>query len=255
MPVFCQGRLRGDLLRKAEIEAVECWFKPGMRVLEIGGGNGYQVSVIASWRCEVHSIDIPQASPVKQRHYLVQDYDGERIPFSRDTFDIVFSSNVLEHIGPLNSILLEIRRVLKPGGLAVHILPSPAWRAWTSTAHYITLARRVSQGGQADNGRWHVPTVQSVLQTRGLGHLIKRALFAGPHGVYPNALSELYYFSRSRWLRLFQKAGFDPIEVTSNGLFYTGYGLLPWLSLETRRRLARMLGAACHIFVLRIRAA
>ena len=244
-----------ERLRKAEIEAVKRWLKPGMRVLEIGGGNGYQASIIASWGCEVHSIDLPNVRAAKQRYYPVQDYDGERIPFSHESFDIVFSSNVLEHIGPLSSILLEIRRVLKPGGLAVHILPSPAWRAWTSTAHYIALLRYAIGSRRASNGESNEPSAQRALQARGLGFLIKRALFAGPHGVYPNALFELYYFSKYRWLRLFRKNGFEPIEVTSNGLFYTGYGLLPWLSLETRRRLARMLGSACHIFVLRIRAA
>ena len=239
------------LLRKAEIETVQRWFKPGMRVLEIGGGNGYQASVIALWGCEVDSIDLPQTEATKQHYYPVQDYDGEHIPFSHESFDIVFSSNVLEHVELLSSILLEIQRVLKPSGLAVHILPSPAWRAWTSTAHYLALLRYAIGSRQAGIGGSGDPSVQRALQAHSLGFLIKRVLFAGPHGVFPNALSELYYFSKSRWMKLFQKNGFALVEITTNGLFYTGYGLFPRLSLGTRRRLARILGSACHIFVLK----
>ena len=223
-----------------------------MRVLEIGGGNGYQASVIASWGCEVHSIDLPQTGAAKQRYYPVQDYDGEHIPFSHESFDIVFSSNVLEHVELLDSFLLEIRRVLKPGGLAVHILPSPAWRAWQSTAHYLALLRYAIGSRQTSIGGSDDPSVQRALQAHGLGFLIKRALFAGPHGVYPNALSELYYFSKSRWMRLFQKNGFEPVETGTNGLFYTGYGLLPWLSMKTRHRMAHILGSSCRIYVLRV---
>src|SRR5712692_6234620 len=130
-----------ERLRKAEIGLVKDWFKPGMRVLEIGGGNGYQASFIASWGCEVHSIDLPQAQAERVHYYPVQEYDGKHLPYSNANFDLVFSSNVLEHIGPLGDMLQEIRRVLKPCGLTVHILPSPAWRLWTSAAHYLFLVK------------------------------------------------------------------------------------------------------------------
>lgn len=43
-------------------------------------------------------------------------YDGKTIPFSNNTFDAVFSSEVFEHIFNLENILKEINRVLKPGG-------------------------------------------------------------------------------------------------------------------------------------------
>lgn len=239
------------LLRQKEIEAVRSWFKPGIHVLEIGGGNGYQASVIASWGCNVKSIDLPQAGTAK-RYFPVQDYDGQHLPFSDESFDLVFSSNVLEHIELLDSILLEISRVLTPGGLAVHILPSPSWRVWTSLAHYPAMLRYVIDSGkttakQNDDS----PSVQRALRTHSVRFLISRALFAGPHGVYPNALYELYYFSKSRWRSLLRKGGFLPIMVTTNGLFYTGYGLLPSLSIRTRRCLARVFGSACHIFVLK----
>ena len=79
---------------------------------------------------------------------------------------------------------------------------------------------------------------------------LKRAVFAEPHGEYPSALSELYYFSRRRWLKVFRENGFDVRQVVGNELFYTGYALFPNISVERRRELSRLLGSACHIYVM-----
>ncbi len=43
-------------------------------------------------------------------------YDGKTLPFRENYFDSVFSSEVFEHVFNLPEILLEIKRVLKPGG-------------------------------------------------------------------------------------------------------------------------------------------
>jgi 2-polyprenyl-3-methyl-5-hydroxy-6-metoxy-1,4-benzoquinol methylase len=188
-----------SLLRKEEIETVRSWFKAGMRVLEIGGGNGYQASVIASWGCEVNSIDLPRAG-AEDRYHRVQEYDGEHIPFTQGSFDMVFSSNVLEHIPHLPIMLEEMRRVLVPGGVMIHILPSAQWRLWTSLSHYpFVLKQMCSLTSFAVCGS-RPPEVVRALEKRGPLALLKRGLSAGPHGEYPNALYELYAFSKRRWL-------------------------------------------------------
>ena len=52
------------------------------------------------------------------------------LPFEDDAFDLVFSIYVLEHVTDVESVLHEIRRITKPGGL---VLLKPAWfcRPWT----------------------------------------------------------------------------------------------------------------------------
>src|SRR5262245_8481029 len=136
-------------LRLAEIESVRKWFKPRVRVLEIGGGSGFQASVLSSWGCDVASIDLAENAMGQDNYYPVQVYDGKRLPFSDASVDVVFSSNVLEHIKTISEILAETRRVLKIGGLAVHILPSPSWRLWTSLAHYPFLLKYASSSLRA----------------------------------------------------------------------------------------------------------
>jgi hypothetical protein len=69
--------------------------------------------------------------------------------------------------------------------------------------------------------------------------------------VYPSAVTELYYFSRARWRREFEASGFHTVAVAGSGLFYTGHVLRPGASLRQRECLARLLGSACHAYLLR----
>jgi len=51
--------------------------------------------------------------------------DGQRLPFKQNTFDLVFSEYVFEHLPDPKSALNEIDRVLKPGGSFVVLVPNP----------------------------------------------------------------------------------------------------------------------------------
>lgn len=240
-----------EQLRRAEIELVRSWFKPGMEVLEIGGGNGFQAEVLSSWGCKVTSIDIVGAPISRALYYPVSEYDGRNIPFPKDSFDAVFSSNVLEHIPHLSVMLEEISRVIRPDGILVHILPSSSWRFWTSLSHYGHLLRRSLLSMQPVHASNAVTSGTRSKRGRDWSALLKRVLFDGPHGEYPNALYELYAFSRRRWIRVFRDADFEIVKCYVNGLFYTGYGLLPALSLSTRRLMARIFGSAGRVYVMR----
>jgi SAM-dependent methyltransferase len=46
-----------------------------------------------------------------------------RLPYPDNSFDLVLSDQVLEHVFDMRSALLEQARVLKPGGLAIHRMP------------------------------------------------------------------------------------------------------------------------------------
>ena len=61
----------------------------------------------------------------------------------------------------------------------------------------------------------------------------------------------MWRFSRHRWTPLFEETGWRIVSRGTNGLFYTGYSVLGrQLSLAARRRLSRLLGASCHVYVL-----
>jgi SAM-dependent methyltransferase len=52
--------------------------------------------------------------------------DGQKLPFRRNKFDLVFSEYVFEHLPNPQSALEEINRILKPGGSFVVLVPNPA---------------------------------------------------------------------------------------------------------------------------------
>lgn len=54
--------------------------------------------------------------------------DLRRLPFDDESLDFVFSSHVLEHIVEDREALAEIYRVLRPGGLAITMVPITAER-------------------------------------------------------------------------------------------------------------------------------
>lgn len=236
-------------LRRFELNLVRSYFGPGIKVLEIGGGSGYQAQ-LRSFGAEVQSIDVAIPERVEDRFYQVRKYDGGVIPFESESFDIVFSSNVLEHVKDLKLTLSEIHRVIKPQGLVIHILPTPAWRLWTSLGHYLHHCRRLfSLTTSGEVASAEVGAGASRHWTTKLG----RALVAVPHGEYPSAISELWYFSARRWAQVFQKCGMAISESRASGIFYTGYALFPEWSVDRRKKLSKWLGSSTRIFVMRKR--
>jgi SAM-dependent methyltransferase len=238
-----------ETIRRAELEPVRSYFQPGTSVLEVGGGNGYQASVLRSWGCTVLSVDVRIAND--SRYHPVAIYDGWQLPARTGSFDIVYSSNVLEHVEPgsqLPALLEELRASVKPGGVLIHALPTATWRLWTSLSHYAFVVKYAAglRSAQGEDG-----PVSTRIARRGVLQMAKRALLAGPHGEYPSALSELWYFSRRRWMRLFEEQGFTDINARPARLYYSGYITFPRLPVRVRRQLARVLGSSTDIFIMR----
>ena len=224
-------------------------------MIEIGGGAGWQAQAFAATGYSVRSFDLPNSQFSDKRVFPIEDYDGRHIPVADASFDLAFSSNVLEHIADAERFQVELRRVLKPGGIALHILPSATWRLYTSLAHYPWLAKTAIQMVR-DRGRPNpsedAAIVSRAAQKLSKSALLQRVVLSPKHGEKGNALSEIWHFSRFSWTPFFQKAGWLVLSRYPNRLFYTGYCLFDDnLSLETRRRLSYVLGSACQVYVLR----
>lgn len=205
-------------LRLLEIESILSRFPLSARVLDVGAGLGWQSSLIASKGYPVTAIDLSHRTPASPLAYPVIDYDGVHIPFPDASFDLVYSSNVLEHIYHIDSFQQELLRVVSSDGILVHVLPTPAWRFWTLIVYLFT--------------RFSIPPA---------------------HGEHArNAFCEIYYFSRFYWTQLFSRNGFEITHYTNNSLFYTGcISLGSLLPFSVRRLLSLFLGASCHVFVLK----
>jgi SAM-dependent methyltransferase len=231
--------------REAEAQLVQHLFMPGCRLLEIGAGSGYQASLLERRGCAVTALDVAPR-PADERFFPVQVFDGVHLPFEDATFDVVFSSNVLEHVEKRSALLREIERVLVRGGLAVHIVPSATWRIWTALGRFVNKAAELIR--QAGSERSVTPPMSTDGSRR--SGLVANLVFGPPHGEYGSTLEELFAYRRSSWRRALTTDALTLRSESGNHIFYTGYALWPSVTLPTRRRLARFLGSSCHTFVL-----
>ena len=91
------------------------------------------VAFLKSKGFEVYGVDISENYIPTNRAYFLQKYGNESIlsvigdssktPFEDGYFDIVLSDQVLEHVENLEHVAKEVSRLLKPGGISLHILP------------------------------------------------------------------------------------------------------------------------------------
>lgn len=123
-------------LRTAEIDKIVAFFRPGARVLEIGAGTGHQALDLFRRGIDITAIEIPSSNYAQARVFSVTEYDGRQIPFDDASFDIVFSSNVMEHVPDLHQTNREIQRILRPSGYCVHVMPTHVWRFWTTLSAF-----------------------------------------------------------------------------------------------------------------------
>lgn len=68
-------------------------------------------------------VDIENEAHNHEKEDIDFYYDGKKLPFDNETFDNIFSSEVLEHIFNHDEILPELNRVLRKGGKILITVP------------------------------------------------------------------------------------------------------------------------------------
>ncbi len=127
------------------------YLKPDRRVLDAGCGEGVLSCMVAQHGLEVVGVDI-SAPNIANAQRLAEEWgvqveflqaDMEALPFSDDSFDIVLSSHVLEHLPDLNRGLRELYRVTRYMALiAMPTCLNPACWVLLGGDNYWKLSRR-----------------------------------------------------------------------------------------------------------------
>jgi SAM-dependent methyltransferase len=95
-----------------------------LAVLDYGVGEGKHLQLIRRHRPRARLVGVDvrdlHASPSFEFHRVQAD---EALPFVDDTFDLVVSFDVLEHVEDIRRSLDEIRRVMRPGGSFIGFVP------------------------------------------------------------------------------------------------------------------------------------
>ena len=96
------------------------------KVLDIGCGYGDLLSEFKKNGAEVYGVDISQESLkiCNEKGISVVKADCRNIPFKDNTFDVVYSIGVVEHVMETDKAINEHMRVCKPNGIVVVIVPN-----------------------------------------------------------------------------------------------------------------------------------
>jgi SAM-dependent methyltransferase len=131
----------GKIISEAGYKVLDTVDLNGKDVLEIGPG---QIPHMGHWRGIPKRYDIVDVSSrmlddtgkilaAKGINYcsklLPPDNSGQ-LPFEAQSFDVLISFYSLEHIFPIKPYLLELNRVLRPGGLLVGAIPCEGGFIW-----------------------------------------------------------------------------------------------------------------------------
>lgn len=144
--------------RQSALEDEHWWFRgrasivrellppggPGRQLLDIGCGWGGLTQHLVGWG-HVRGVE-PSAvarEEAARRGVAVLEGSAERLPVGDRSVDVALVSDVLEHLDDDGVALAEVRRVLRPGGVA--LITVPAYH-WLYSSHDRALSHRRRYG-------------------------------------------------------------------------------------------------------------
>jgi SAM-dependent methyltransferase len=123
------------LWRADEVDQVIAHGLPPGRGLDLGCGDGLLTRIVldAAGPREIVGVepDLAEASLARQLgiYAAVHVVGGDHVPEPDASFDWVLSNSVLEHIDDIEPVLLEVARLLRPGGEFILTVPGSDFHA------------------------------------------------------------------------------------------------------------------------------
>ena len=99
-------------------------------VLDIASGSGYGTQMLSRTAKKVFGVDVNDvAVNYARKHYNGRNIeykvgDGELIPLEDNSVDVVITFETIEHIRNYKKFIKEVKRVLKPNGIAIVSTPN-----------------------------------------------------------------------------------------------------------------------------------
>ena len=135
-----------DLCRRLQVVFDELFLLSevaGKTLLDVGCGTGWFSQEALKRGARVVSLDISCHIILQARQRVSAKYTAASalcLPLSNGSFDLVVSSEVIEHTPEPRQAVKEMARVLKPGGILAMTCPNRAWK-WLIDMSVLLRAR------------------------------------------------------------------------------------------------------------------
>src|SRR5438067_2395827 len=158
----------------------------GAEVLDVGCGNGFIAHHLSAMLgTSVVGIDVSGAT---QAAIDYRQYDGAQFPLPDKSVDAVLLCYVLHHAQDVSAVLAEMKRVLRPGGLAViyEDIPETAWDRFICWTHNLQWRKRTGACTFRSESEWIAMLEQTgfdaivdrqLSRARNLTHPVRRRFF------------------------------------------------------------------------------
>jgi SAM-dependent methyltransferase len=221
----------------------------------VGAGDGHMSRLLSEAGFDVLSTDPEPRQPLE---YDVRQMNAYELKCEDSAYDLVVSSNVLEHIPDLERACAEMKRILKKDGVMVHSVPTVWCNFVTMLVQpmayfrnmYLFFTGKLEIKVDKSNSRakqvliyiakvlWNVLNPLRLIMSRG-------------HGVSRSRIRALCIWRRSYWQRRFGEYGIKVLSVQRVPYLYSMHKLFPFKMDSLRRRLGRRYGSV-DIYVLGI---
>lgn len=228
-------------LRKRQMSVVfaDCPSKAFSNALELGAGDGFVSSFLSSYTEKLICTDLNENRLTKSSEdnieYRIVDAEEVGSVFGEREFDLIFSSNLLEHLPNVEKAIEGMRKVLKDDGICVHLMPNRAWVLVMILLHFpnkvvknadkllIKFFGSKEEKGQRAERRNKRVGGNNVKSKKKRQFFLFKPFVARPHGVSDTLFKEFIAFGKSNWIKIFEDAGFEVVAVKPLG-FNSGYG-------------------------------
>lgn len=200
-------------------------FKEPIKVLDLGYGDGWltyrlKAEFSKKYKLKFFGVDLSQLdiefANHRKRYFHHKDcyfqvMDAQYLGFDNETFDIIISSELVEHIPEPHKVIREVYRILKKGGLFILTTPHKGGG----------LLSRVLRLIKERNNTNRKSSIEDFVEE----NEISKTRLSSDQGVTGTGYSHISVKSKNEWIDIFKNEGFKitSIKGTSGFLFGSPY--------------------------------
>jgi SAM-dependent methyltransferase len=223
----------GDLLRSREIRGIlgnfpKNFFDNG---LELGCGSGHHSRQL-TYYCKhltATEYDAAKITACETEKISFAAADAQNLSeYASGSMDLIYSSNMIEHLPRVDNCLRECSRILKEGGIIVHTVPNRTWKLFHLLMFFPVLMRGLLfrlpclRQRRKKNVIAARDTLDNNLRSSQPKSLLSRC-WPEVHGISKTHWQEFAAWGEKKWLAIFDRNELDVLQIVRLP-FYYGHG-------------------------------